>query len=145
MLTMAVERDLVTGVIQLANLLTRRLAPVFDKAKITPQQWSVISALSDEEMPVTLVALARRLAVTKQNMTGMIARLEQLGLAERQDDPRDLRSSRVTLTRRGRALVEKLRPAYAEWLRGLASGDVTERDVQSLSRIVERLITKLES
>jgi DNA-binding MarR family transcriptional regulator len=145
MLTMAVERDLVTGVIQLANLLTRRLAPVFDKAKITPQQWSVISALSDEEMPVTLVALARRLAVTKQNMTGMLARLEQLGLAERQDDPRDLRSSRVTLTRRGRALVEKLRPAYAEWLRGLASGDVTERDVQSLSRIVERLITKLES
>jgi len=141
---MAVERDLVTGVIQLANLLTRRLAPVFDKAKITPQQWSVLSALSDEEMPVTLVALARRLVVTKQNMTGMIARLEQLGLAERQDDPRDLRSSRVTLTRRGRTLVEKLRPAYAEWLRGLASGDVTERDVQSLSRVVERLIAKLE-
>ncbi len=109
---MASERDLVTGVIQLANLLTRRLGPVFEKSKITPQQWLVVSALSEEEGPVTLVTLARRLMVTKQNMTGMIAELEQLGLAERNDDPNDLRSSRVQLTRRGRTLVERLRPAY---------------------------------
>lgn len=141
---MAGERDLVTGVIQLANLLTRRLAPVFEKAKITPQQWSVLSALSDEPGPVTLVALARRLSVTKQNMTGMISRLEQLGVAERQDDPNDLRSWRLTLTRRGRTLVEKVRPAYDEWVRSLAQGDLTERDLQTLTRTVERLIAQLE-
>src|SRR5687767_13781496 len=105
------ERDLVTGVMQLANRLTRRLGPVFEKAKITPQQWSVLSALAAEDTPVTLVTLSRTLGVTKQNMTGMIARLEQLGLADRHDDPQDLRSSRVQLTRRGRALVDKLRPA----------------------------------
>ena|SRR5688500_15822974 len=141
---MASERDLVTGVIQLANLLTRRLGPVFEKAKITPQQWLVATALSEEDGPVTLVALARRLMVTKQNMTGMIARLEQLGLAERNDDPNDLRSSRVQLTRRGRTLLEKVRPLYDEWLRGLTGGDVSERDLQSLNRTVERLIVKLD-
>jgi DNA-binding MarR family transcriptional regulator len=145
MLTMAGERDLVSGVIQLANLLTRRLAPVFEKAKITPQQWSVLSALSEADAPVTLVALARRLAVTKQNMTGMIARLEQLGVAERQGDPNDLRSSRVTLTRRGRTLVDKVRPAYDEWVRSLATGDVSERDLTTLGRTVERLIGQLET
>ena len=116
------ERDLVTGVIQLANLLTRRLGPVFEKAKITPQQWSVLSALSAEEAPVTLVGLSRRLGVTKQNMTGMMSRLEQLGLAERNDDPQDLRSSRVQLTRRGKTLVEKLRPAYEEWIASIGEG-----------------------
>ena len=139
------ERDLVTGVMQLANLFIRRLGPVFEKARITPQQWSVVSALADESGPVTLVALARRLMVTKQNMTGMIARLEQLGLAERNDDPNDLRSSRVQLTRRGRTLVEKLTPAYEEWVRGLRGDDVSERDLQSLSRTIERLIARLES
>ncbi len=144
MLTMAGERDLITGVIQLANLFIKRLAPVFEKAKITPQQWSVLSALADESTPVTLVALARRLVVTKQNMTGMIARLEQLGLAERQGDPHDLRSSRVTLTRRGRSLVERVRPAYDEWVASLAGGDVSERDLQALARTVERLIGQLE-
>jgi DNA-binding MarR family transcriptional regulator len=138
------ERDLVTGVIQLANLLTRRLGPVFEKAKITPQQWSVLSALSAEEAPVTLVGLSRRLGVTKQNMTGMMSRLEQLGLAERNDDPQDLRSSRVQLTRRGKTLVEKLRPAYEEWIASIGEGAVSDRDIQSLTRTVERLIEALE-
>jgi DNA-binding MarR family transcriptional regulator len=139
------ERDLVAGVMQLANLFIRRLGPVFEKAKITPQQWSVVSALAAETGPVTLVALARRLMVTKQNMTGMIARLEQLGLAERNDDPNDLRSSRVQLTRRGRTLVEKVTPAYEEWVRGLRGDDVSERDLQSLSRTIDRLIARLEA
>jgi MarR family transcriptional regulator for hemolysin len=141
---MAGERDLITGVIQLANLFNRRLAPVFEKAKITPQQWAVLSALADETTPVTLVALARRLVVTKQNMTGMIARLEQLGVADRQGDPNDLRSSRVQLTRRGRGIVEKLRPAYEEWVRSLTGGDVTERELQALTRSVEKLIARLD-
>ena len=141
---MSSERDLVTGVMQLGNLFVRRLGPVFEKSKITPQQWSVVSALADETGPVTLVALARRLMVTKQNMTGMIARLEQLGLAERNDDPNDLRSSRVQLTRRGRTLVERVRPAYEEWIDSLRGDDVSERDLQSLTRTVERLIAKLE-
>jgi DNA-binding MarR family transcriptional regulator len=145
MLTMAGERDLITGVIQLANLFIKRLAPVFEKAKITPQQWSVLAALADESTPVTLVALARRLVVTKQNMTGMIARLEQLGLAERQGDPHDLRSSRVTLTRRGKSLVERVRPAYDEWVASLAGGEVSERELLALARTVERLIGQLDA
>ena len=141
---MAGERDLVGSVIQLANLLTRRLGPVFERSKITPQQWSVLSALASEDAPVTLVALSRRLGVTKQNMTGMIARLEQLGLAERNDDPADLRSSRVALTRRGRGTVEKVRPAYEEWLGSLGGGSLSERELQTLTRNVDRLIQALE-
>jgi len=142
---MAIERDLVTGVVQLANLLLRRLGPLFEKAKITPQQWSVISALAVEGAPVTLVALSRLLGVTKQNMTGMIARLEQLGLAERNDDPNDLRSSRVQLTRRGRTLVEKIRPAYEQWIAETAGSALSEREMQSFARSIERLLEHLEA
>ena len=138
------ERDLLTGVLQLANLLIRHLAPVLEKARITPQQWTVLSALADESTPVTLVTLSRRLMVTKQNMTGMIARLEQLGLAERNDDPNDLRSARVQLTRRGRAVVEKIQPAYDQWLASLASSEVTERDLQAVTRTIDRLIAQLD-
>jgi MarR family 2-MHQ and catechol resistance regulon transcriptional repressor len=138
------ERDLVTGVIQLANLFIRRLGPLFEKAKITPQQWTVLAALADQDGAVTLVTLSRRLMVTKQNMTGMIARLEQLGLADRSEDPHDLRSSRVTLTRRGRTLVDRLRPSYQEWI-GSVGGAIGERDLQALTRTVEKLIGQLES
>ncbi len=135
------ERDFVTGVIQLANLLTRRLAPVFEKANITPQQWAVLAALGEAGEPTTLAAVARTLLVSKQNMTGMIARLEQLALVERNENPNDLRSARVQLTRRGRGVVERLRPAYERWVGTV--GGLSDRDLQSLARTVDRLIETL--
>ena len=136
------DRDLIAGIIQLANLMTRRLAPIFEKARITPQQWAIISVLGDSDGPMTLAGLARRMMVSKQNMTGMIARLEQLGLADRSGDPNDLRSSRVQLTRRGRSVVEKFRPAYNDW-RGALGGEVSERELTIATRVVERLIEQL--
>jgi DNA-binding MarR family transcriptional regulator len=137
------ERDLVAGVIQLANLLTRNLAPVFEKANVTPQQWAVLVVIDGEAAPPSLVAVARKLAVSKQNMTGMISRLEQLGLIERSDDPHDLRSARVQLTRRGRGLVEKLAPLYQEWMKSLGR-DIGDRDLGIVTRAVNRLIAQLE-
>jgi DNA-binding MarR family transcriptional regulator len=137
------ERDLVSGVIQLANLLNRRLGPIFERAKVTPQQWSILSMLAESDEPMTLAAIARKMMVSKQNMTGMMARLEQLGLAERHDDPKDLRSSRVQPTRRGRALVDKFRPAYQQWRERLGH-DLPEREIAALTRTVDRLIAELE-
>ena len=133
---MASDRDLYSGVMQLANVLTKRLAPVLDKAKITPQQWAVLAAVAESDGPTTLAAVARTLNVSKQNMTGMVSRLADLGLLERADDPNDLRSSRLQLTRRGKGVVEKLRPAYDEFLEGL--------DAASLARAIDRLIDQLE-
>ena len=138
------DRDLIVGIIQLANLMTRRLAPIFEKARITPQQWAIISVLGDSDGPMTLAGLARRMMVSKQNMTGMIARLEQLGLADRAGDPDDLRSSRVQLTRRGRSVVEKFRPAYNDWREALGN-DVSERELAGAARVVERLIEQLSA
>jgi DNA-binding MarR family transcriptional regulator len=136
------ERDLVAGVIQLANLLTRRLAPVFAKARITPQQWAILSALSRSGTPMSLASLARTMMVSKQNMTGMMTRLEQLRFAERADDPKDLRSSRVVLTRRGRATVEKLRPSYERW-RDALGGELSERELATAAKTIETLIATL--
>ena len=138
---MAEERELVAGVIQLGNLLMRHLAPLFEKGNITPQQWAVLATIGD--VPMNLASVARKLAVSKQNMTGMMSRLEQLGLVERSEDPRDLRSSRVQLTRRGRGVIEKLAPAYAEWQKDLGR-EIGERELQTLTRLINRLIAQLE-
>jgi len=92
---------------------------------------------------MSLASLARAMMVSKQNMTGMMVRIEQLGFVERAGDPEDLRSSRVVLTRRGRATIEKLRPAYEHW-RDALSGDIPERDMATTARTIEQLIETLE-
>jgi MarR family transcriptional regulator, organic hydroperoxide resistance regulator len=142
-LTMPQERDLISGIVQLANLLNRRLAPVFEKANVTPQQWAVLTVIAAEEEAMTLASVARRLAVSKQNMTGMMTRLEQLALVERAEDPEDLRSAKVRLTRRGRSIIERLTPAYETWRESLGT-DIGARDLQTVARAVNRLIERLE-
>jgi DNA-binding MarR family transcriptional regulator len=58
--------------------------------------------------------LAARLSVSKQALNYLLRELERLGYLERRDDPRDGRSRRVALTRRGEAAVHALRDAVTE-------------------------------
>lgn len=134
------DRDLIVGVIQLGNLFARRLAPMFEKTNLTPQQWMILTAVS-RCGPTTLAALARKMIVSKQNMTGMVGRLRQAGYLERHDDPSDLRSARVVLTRRGRAVVEKLMPVYEAWYAKLVE-DLD--DVEVTESTIAALIARLE-
>jgi MarR family transcriptional regulator, organic hydroperoxide resistance regulator len=141
----AVEQDdFALAIVQLANLVTRRLAPLFEEAGLTPQQWAVISLLDRSEDAMSLAEIARAMLVSKQNMTGMIARLEQLGVIAREGDPNDLRSSQVQLTRRGRNLVARLAPAYEEWIAAL-QGELSPADRRTLNAAVTKLIGKLQS
>ena len=58
--------------------------------------------------------LAARLGVSKQALNYLLGQLERLGYIERRPDPRDLRSRRIALTRRGRQTVPVIRDAVAE-------------------------------
>jgi MarR family transcriptional regulator, organic hydroperoxide resistance regulator len=110
------SEDVISTLLRLANAVTRDLAPVFEKANITPQQWMLLSTLAAIEEVPTLAGLARHMTVSKQNVTGMIRRLEEAGFVTKADDPEDLRSQRVTLTRRGNDLVARLTPRYRRWI-----------------------------
>jgi MarR family transcriptional regulator for hemolysin len=107
--------DTVSTLLRLANAVTRDLAPLFETTKITPQQWMLLSTLAGIDETPTLAGLARHMTVSKQNVTGMIRRLEDAGFVSKTDDPDDLRSSRVRLTRRGTDLVTRLGPHYRRW------------------------------
>jgi DNA-binding MarR family transcriptional regulator len=134
----------VSALVQVANLVIRRLGALFQKAGITPQQWAIVSLVATLDSPPTLAGIARDMMVSKQNVTGMISRLETLGLVTRSDDSSDLRATRIQLTRKGRQLHARIAPAYEEWVTGLfASLDLPERRALQLS--LGALIQTLEA
>ena len=137
---MSEDRDLIVGVFQLANLFARRLAPMFEKTNLTPQQWAILSVVA-EGGPTTSAALARKMIVSKQNMTGMVSRLRDAGYLDRYGDPSDLRSVRVALTRKGRSVIEKARPAYERWYAELVEG---LPDIDIAKQTIAALIARLE-
>lgn len=132
----------IVGIVQLANLVTRRLAPVISKYKITPQQWGVLSAIIEADTPPTMAEISRQLRVSKQNITGMISRLESLGLIRRSPDPDDLRAVRIHLSRRGQQVGEAVTPLYRRWI-DTALGELSGTERKTLAKAVDRLIQSL--
>lgn len=98
---------------------------------MTTQQWAVLGALSRPEVPegMAMGDLARYLMVTRQNLSGLISRMERDGHVHLVPDGRDRRSRRVQMTPAGRKTWEvdaqpKIRAYYDQALEGFSSNDM---------------------
>lgn len=95
--------------LRVANLLDRRGGALARREGITSAQWLTLGLLSQVgDRGMTPTELCRQLCVSKQNMTGMILRLEKKGMVERHAEPQDRRSFRVTATSAGMQTVHDL-------------------------------------
>src|SRR5919199_5514534 len=105
---------------------------------------SMISALAsiDRHGPLTPSELAAHDRVQRPTATRVLARLEELGLVHRAPDPADRRSSLITASAEGRALLREQRSRKEEFLATrLAALDAAE--LQTLERaagILERVL-----
>lgn len=91
---------------QLANELQRKSV---QQLGITTVQWAVLGALSQEKVAggIPFGQLGDYLVVTRQNLDGVIKRLERDGLVRRVTDHGDKRARLVQLTPRGQAFWQE--------------------------------------
>ena len=107
---------------------------------------SLSAALATVERhgPMTPSELATRERIQRPTVTRILARLEEAGLVLRTPDPHDRRSSLVTVTAEGRALLEELRTrktAYlARRLEGLSPED--RATLERAATILERVLAE---
>ncbi len=106
---LAIHNRLFFRVFQVGNTLERQASK---RLGVTSGQWSVLGALSRskvrEGMPFS--ELAEYLGVSRQNLDGVLKRLERDGHVHRVPEPADRRAKRVLLTPAGRAYWEDLQP-----------------------------------
>lgn len=93
---------------QVANTLQKQAVK---ELGVTTVQWAVLGALSDPRPTsgMSVGTLADFLVVSRQNLDGVLKRLERDGLVERVTDPADKRARMVRLTREGFAFWADLR------------------------------------
>ena len=91
---------------------------------VTTVQWAVLGALSDPRPThgMSVGTLADFLVVSRQNLDGVLKRLERDGLVERVTDPVDKRARMVRLTREGFAFWAELRERIFQFYDQAASG-----------------------
>lgn len=99
---------------------------------LTTQQWAVLGALSRTKAQdgMSIGELARYLMVTRQNLSGLIGRMERDGHLAVVADPRDRRSRVVTMTDSGRHVWQvlaqpKIRAYYEEALADFSINDMS--------------------
>jgi DNA-binding MarR family transcriptional regulator len=104
---------------------------------LTLPQFDVLAQLHRHPDGLLPSELTRALLVTAGNVTGIVRRLEGLGLVERLSVPHDRRAVRVRLTEKGRARAADVLPEHARALEAVFAR-VPGLDVTGLR---ERLLT----
>lgn len=117
----AIHNRLFFRLFQVGNTLARQ---VVKELGVTTVQWSVLGALSRPQVSggMAFSELADYLVVSRQNLDGVLKRLERDGHVERVADTQDRRAKRVVLTPAGRAFWDSLQPRIYEFYRQAAEG-----------------------
>jgi DNA-binding MarR family transcriptional regulator len=117
---------------QCANMLHKTGSRAVEAEGLTTQQWAVLGALSRETASggMSIGDLARYLMVSRQNLSGLIGRMERDGHVAIAPDAHDRRSRVVTMTDSGRHVWHdlarpKIRAYYDEILSDFSINDVT--------------------
>lgn len=133
------------GVFGRIALLTAVLGPaveqVFERHGLRRGEFDVLTALRRSGPPYTLIPskLSAALMMSRAGMTSRLDRLEEAGLVERRLDPDDRRSFLVTLTERGRAVIDATLTEHAANLARLIS-PLTPEETRTLERALKTLL-----
>ena len=129
---------------QCANMLHKTGSRAVEEEGLSTQQWAVLGALSRPEVPegMSIGDLARYLMVSRQNLSGLISRMERDGRVVSATDGRDRRSRRVTMSDSGREvwLNQALPQIYDYYERALSGFSIND-----MSHTLHYLLKMLEN
>jgi DNA-binding MarR family transcriptional regulator len=121
--TVTSERQLADTVISVATHVEAELEETLAEHRLSRPSFLVLDALERAQaQTLNQRDLVNALRRTSGTLSVRLGRLERARLITREPDPENRRSVTVTLTERGRELVTRARPAYAERAARLAAG-----------------------
>jgi DNA-binding MarR family transcriptional regulator len=119
------------------------LAMLCDALDLTGPQSHALLWLG-EEGSLTMGALSHRSGITEKSMTGVIDRLEQMGLLERVRSTEDRRSVSVVLTAKGKEISKQLVDSVDRGLDELI-GFLGPEDHRALLGVLVRTAAKVKA
>ena len=136
------------SLVKTLGLLKRVMEPHFARFGISGSQWSVLRTLHRSEEAghpaLRQTDLGDRLVVRPASVTGVVDRLQRLGLVDRTASATDHRAKIVSLTGPGRDLVARVLQHHPAQMRRVLEGLNDPEQVQ-LQRLLDQLSSHLEA
>jgi len=131
-------------VTRLAAYLERDLAEICRIAELKTGQFQVLAELRGRDpLPMTASDLARAIVLTSGGMTPVLDQLAERGLINRRIDTEDRRARRITITEKGRSLINRALDQQIARHRALNAVLATE-EREALSTILRKLLVAME-
>lgn len=121
--------------------LVERIEGALAARGLPPLAWyDVLWELEKAGGRLRMLELARRVVLSKSNLSRLADRLEVAGLVARRDATDDGRGYDLVLTRAGRALRRKMWPAYAAQIESQFSAHVSAEEARAMGEALERAV-----
>lgn len=130
------------AILRIMGLLRHVMDPYFAQHGLTGAQFGILKALEraekQGEKALRVKDLAGWLLVRPPSISGLVTRLEWMGLLKRVASPVDQRSIHVKLTAKGRSMSRKMSAGHEAWVQQVMGGLSTAEQ-----RKLKQLLTKL--
>ena len=91
---------------RLETEVTANMIKILGAYDITPSQFIILNFVGDNETDLSSAQLSRRFLMTPQSMNEVVTTLQRKDLLERNTDPNHKRILRITLTDKGKEVLE---------------------------------------
>ena len=129
------------------GLLRRFMEPYFSRHGVSGSQWGVLRVLRRAETEgladLRLTDLGARLLVRPPSISGVVDRLQRVGLVARAVSATDLRTKQVSLTEAGRRLLDGAREGHVAEVQKILSV-LREEEQAQLQTLLDRIGNHLE-
>ena len=131
------HQKVIINLIYTYNWMNERLKSFFEKEDITPQQFNILRILRGAATPISTLQI-RQIMLDKMSDTSRnVDRLITKALVKKMVCPGDKRMVDVTITAKGKKLLEKL-DAFELTMDAIA-GSLTEADAKNVNKLLDKM------
>lgn len=113
---------------------------IVKEAGLTPAQFGVLEALYNKG-DLRICELIEKILTTSGNITVVIKNLEKEGLIKKSPDPEDKRSCIISLTEKGKDVIENILPNHIKNIKGIFEV-LTDEEKITLKNILKKFKNK---
>lgn len=132
------------SLLQTYGLIKRIMEPYFASFGISGSQWAVLRVLHRAKPEaLRLTDIGERLLIRPPSVTGVVGRMQHIGLVACKPSSTDFRAKQVKLTQAGSELVERILEGHKAKINSLLGG-LTTSEQDLLRELLDRMSEHME-
>jgi DNA-binding MarR family transcriptional regulator len=125
------------NIIYTSNWVTEKMSKIFDGAEITSQQFNILRILRGAGNPLSTLQIRQRMLDKMSDTSRIVDRLLKKGLVKKNTCKTDRRLVDITITEKGKKLLEKI-DVFSGQMDAIMM-NLTEAEARTLNELLDKV------